>query len=174
MTPSKLTAINKLLTPYLEFLENKKRVNKFEELEELTTILNDVTLDYKELLKQVKQTINTGTVEPVITPETKKSDSDTEESASESEESEESEREIVAENNLENFVMEVNGDKSSKIYYTSFENYLQKKQGDNYIPSQVNTSEELEVKDVVPIVAPRPITSLPPELPLRFDTAVTG
>mgnify|MGYP003353770077 CR=1 FL=1 len=88
MTPSKLSAINKLLTPYLEFLENKKRVNKFEELEELTTILNDVTLDYKELLKQVKQTINTGTVEPVITPETKKSDSDTEESASESEESE--------------------------------------------------------------------------------------
>ena len=95
MTPSKLTAINKLLTPYLEFLENKKRVNKFEELEELVNILNDVELDYKQLIQQVKQTIQTGTVEPVLVPETKKSDSDTEESASESEESEESEKEPV-------------------------------------------------------------------------------
>ena len=88
MSFSKLSAINKLLTPYLEFLENKKRVNKFEELEELVNILNDVELDYKQLIQQVKQTIQTGTVEPVLVPETKKSDSETEESASESEESE--------------------------------------------------------------------------------------
>ena len=95
MTPSKLTAINKLLTPYLEFLENKKKVNKFEELEELVGILNDVELDYKELIQQVKQTIKTGTVEPVLVPETKKSESDTDESASETEESEKSEKEPI-------------------------------------------------------------------------------
>lgn len=86
---SKFSAVNKLLTPYLDYLENRKRLTKLKDsmneevYEEINDLLDTLKLDNKSFINQLKETVQTGTISTVLTQEVNKSDSSTEESDNE-------------------------------------------------------------------------------------------
>ena len=83
---SKFSAVNKLLSPYLDFLENKKRLSKLKDsldeevYNEINDLLDNLKFDHKSFMKQLKETVSNGTINTVILQEVNKSNSSTEES----------------------------------------------------------------------------------------------
>jgi hypothetical protein len=86
---SKFSAVNKLFSPYLEFLENRKRLTKLKDsfdeevYEEINNLLDNLKFDHTSFVSQLRQTVITGTISTVLTQEVNKSDSSTEESDNE-------------------------------------------------------------------------------------------
>ena len=86
---SKFSAVNKLLTPYLDYLENRKRLTKLKDsmneevYEEINDLLDTLKLDNKSFINQLKESVQSGTISTVLTQEVNKSDSSTEESDNE-------------------------------------------------------------------------------------------
>ena len=77
---NKYSAINRVMTPYLEFLENKKRLDKLkdnldeEQYNKIKSVLDGVNFDFKTFHQQLKNTVKTGQIL------NNKNDSSTEES----------------------------------------------------------------------------------------------
>lgn len=87
MSLNKFSAINKIMTPYLDFLENKKRFIKLKDFfdeevfQEISDMLDNVNLDHTTFIKTLKHTVNTGTINTVISQDlVTNNDSSTEES----------------------------------------------------------------------------------------------
>lgn len=88
MSLNKFSAINKIMSPYLDFLENKKRFMKLkdsfdeEAFQEISDILDNIKFDNTSFIKILKHTVNTGTINTVISQDitTNNNDSSTEES----------------------------------------------------------------------------------------------
>jgi len=92
MSLNKFSAVNKLMTPYLDFLENKKRFMKLKDsfgeeiFQELSDILDSIEFDHKSFIKTLRHTANTGTINTILSTDNTKNDSSTEESDIEDEE----------------------------------------------------------------------------------------